>query len=255
LLANQGDRARRQVVGLDGAAGPRRAPGDGRGTIRVVIAEGHGLVRAGYRALLESDGLIEVVAEAGSGRQAVTLALETRPDVVLLDLALPGLDALEAIERIVTQPAAAAVMLIVGSEGEERVIAGLRAGAVGVLEKGARSVELIEAVWVLARGRGVLSSGLVRRLLGERACLRFDRGRVPQELAELTSREREVVALVARGLSNDEIAGRLVISPKTAKTHVSRAMVKVGAHHRAQLVVLAYEAGMALPQASYYRGA
>jgi DNA-binding NarL/FixJ family response regulator len=228
-----------------GSEAPRADASTG---VRVLIAEGEALVRAGYRALLESDELIKVVGEAASGQNAVMLAAETHPDVVLVDLGLPGLDVLDTIERL-SQTVSAAVMLLAPHGNDERVLAGLRAGAAGVLDKG-QSAELIRAVQVLARGDGLLSVGLVRSLLEARSKPQLNRGPLPQQLEELTAREREVVALVAKGLSNAEIAEELVISPKTAKTHVSHAMVKVGARHRAQLVVLAYEAGLVVPEGS-----
>ena len=228
-----------------GSEAPRADASTG---VRVLIAEGEALVRAGYRALLESDELIKVVGEAASGQNAVLLAAETHPDVVLVDLGLPGLDVLETIERL-SQTVSAAVMLLAPHCNDERVVAGLRAGAAGVLDKG-QSAELIRAVQVLARGDGLLSVGLVRNLLEACSKPQLNRGPLPEQLDELTAREREVVSLVAKGLSNAEIAEELVISPKTAKTHVSHAMVKVGARHRAQLVVLAYEAGLVVPEGS-----
>jgi DNA-binding NarL/FixJ family response regulator len=248
VLPTRADDERRPVIMLARTTGPEAPRTDVSTGVRVLIAEGEALVRAGYRALLESDELIKVVGEAASGQNAVLLAEETHPDVVLVDLGLPGVDVLETIERL-SQTASAAVMLLAPHGNDERVLAALRAGAAGVLDKG-QSAELIRAVQVLARGDGLLSVGLVRSLLEARSKPQLGRGPLPQQLDELTAREREVVALVARGLSNAEIAEQLVISPKTAKTHVSHAMVKVGARHRAQLVVLAYEAGLVVPEGS-----
>lgn len=216
--------------------------------VRVLVAETEALVRAGYRAMLEADGRITVVGEADTAQQAVELATDTSPDVVLFDLGLAGLDDLTTTAETVSDPAfaKAAVMLMVGDQSEERVLSALLAGAVAVLHKDAGPSELVRAVQVIARGEALLPAGAMRRLLGElpdHSLLRAG----PELLDELTDREREVVALVAKGLSNGEIAALLVVSPKTAKTHVSRAMVKLGARHRAQLVVLAYETGLVLP--------
>jgi DNA-binding NarL/FixJ family response regulator len=214
----------------------------------VLIAAGQALVRASYRALLESDHRVEVVGEAVSGEQAVALAIDTAPDVALLDLALPGLDDLQTTAAVVSDPAfaAVAVMLIALGENDERVFSALRAGAVGVLSKDAEPAELIRALQVLAEGQALLPAGAVRRLLAELPPQSPDHRSLPDQLNELTDREREVVGLVGRGLSNGEIAAQLVISPATAKTHVSRAMVKLHARDRAQLVVLAYETGLVL---------
>jgi DNA-binding NarL/FixJ family response regulator len=216
--------------------------------IRVLLAEGQTLVRAGYRALLESDELIEVVGEAASEEEAIARAGETHPDVALVDLGLPGLEDFEATARLVAHPAfnRVAVMLMAPQRCEDRFLGALRSGVVGVLAKDAQPAELIQAVQVVARGQALLPVPVVRRLLSEqRAAAEPALGN--GELDELTEREREVLALVAEGLSNQEISERLVISPATAKTHVSRAMLKLGASHRAQLVVLAYETGLAQP--------
>jgi DNA-binding NarL/FixJ family response regulator len=217
--------------------------------VRLLIAESQALVRAGYRSLLERHPRIEVVAEAGSCEQAIVLASRTRPDVAMLDLGLPDVRDVDDIASIVHDPAFAdaAVMLVVPRELDERVVTGVRAGALGVLKKDAHPDDLIQAVEVLARGDGVFPAGTVRRLVAERSGPPLQDGTHDVRLDSLTDREREVVALVARGLSNREIGQRLVISVATAKTHVSRAMVKLGARHRAQLVVLAYETGMVQP--------
>lgn len=215
---------------------------------RVLIGSGHALARAAYRSLLDSDQRIEIVSEASSAARAVALATEAAPDVALLDLQLPGLDDLEAIAAIVSSPAFAgvAVLLITAPESDERVSSALLAGAVGVLESDAEPADLIQAVKLLARGHALLPAGAVRRLLAE-VSPQSRRGSLPDQLNELTDRELEVVALAATGLSNREIAQKLVISPATAKTHVSRAMVKLHARNRAQLVVLAYQAGLVHP--------
>jgi DNA-binding NarL/FixJ family response regulator len=214
----------------------------------VLIAGGQGLVRASYRALLERDGQIEVVGETSSGKHAFALATDKAPDVAILDLELPGLDDLVTADAIVSHPtfAGVAVMLIATSEKCERAFSAVRAGAVGMLSKDAEPAELIRAVQLLASGDALLPAGVVRRLLDGLPPESALRGRALDQLDELTDREREVVVLVATGLSNSEIAARLTISPATAKTHVSRAMVKLHARDRAQLVVLAYEAGLVL---------
>jgi DNA-binding NarL/FixJ family response regulator len=218
--------------------------------IRVLLAEGQALVRAGYRALLESDELIEVVGEAASEEEALKRASETSPDVALLDLGLLGLEDSEATARFISHPALAdvAVMLIAPLKCDDHVLDAVLAGAVGVLAKDAEPTELIRAVQVVARGQALLPVHVVRQLFGELRAANGQQALPSGQLDELTERETEVVALVARGLSNTEIAARLVISPATAKTHVSRAMLKVGASHRAQLVVLAYEAGLVHPR-------
>jgi DNA-binding NarL/FixJ family response regulator len=218
--------------------------------IRVLIAESQTLVRAGYRALLESEGITEVVAEAASAEQAIALAAESRPDVALVDLALSGLDDPVATERFVGHAAFAgvAVILTASQRGDDRVRRALHSGAMGMLGKEAQPTELVRAVQVVARGQALFPVGVVRELLSELHAASRDQALPPGKLDELSEREREVVALVAGGLSNGEIADRLVISPATAKTHVSRAMLKLGARHRAQLVVLAYETGLVRPR-------
>jgi DNA-binding NarL/FixJ family response regulator len=215
--------------------------------VRVLIADGEALVRAGFRALLENKGSVKVIGEAGTGEEAVAAADRLHPDVVLIDVSLPGLDSVEATRQILSQPGLV-VMLLTGSESDERIFDALRAGASGLLLKDTEPAELVRAVELLASGEALLSPLLTRRLIAEfasrpePACPRSDL------LDELTAREREVVALVALGLSNDDIAERLVVSPATAKTHVSRAMVKLHAHDRAKLVVFGYEAGLVSPR-------
>jgi DNA-binding NarL/FixJ family response regulator len=214
---------------------------------RVLVAEGHALVRAGFRALLEREGTISVVAEAGAGEEAVELARRLRPDVVLIDARVPGLDAVEATARIFAE-SGVAIMLLTASEHDACVLPALRAGASGLLLTDTEPAELVRGVEVVARGQALLAPNVARRLIAElasRPALHVPR---PDLLEELTAREREVVALVAHGLSNGEIAERLVISPATAKTHVSRAMVKLACRDRAQLVVLAYETGLVRPR-------
>jgi DNA-binding NarL/FixJ family response regulator len=212
--------------------------------IRVVVADGHALVRAGFRVLLEDRPVIEVVGEAADGEEAVALARRVLPDVVLIDANLPGLDSVEATRRMLAETGAA-VMLLTASAGDERVFPALRAGASGLILKDTEPTELVRAVEQLARGEALLSPPIARRLLAELAARPEPQMPESDLLDELTAREREVVALVALGLTNDEIAARLVVTPGTAKTHVSRAMVKLSARNRAQLVVFAYEAGLA----------
>jgi DNA-binding NarL/FixJ family response regulator len=219
--------------------------------ISVLLADDQALVRAGFRALLNAEPDIEVVAEAADGLDAVRLAQQTRPDVVLMDIRMPGVDGLEATRRIAADPALAGtkVVILTTFELDEYVFEALRTGASGFLVKDTEPVELLRGIRAVAAGDALLSPSVTRRVIGEFATA-GGRGRPatpPQELGQLTDREREVMVLVAEGLSNDEIAARLVISPATAKTHVSRTMVKLGARDRAQLVVYAYEAGLIRP--------
>ncbi|MEU4578291.1 response regulator [Nonomuraea sp. ATR24] len=216
--------------------------------IRTLLADDQTLVRAGFRSILSDEDDIEVVAEAANGTQAVTLARETRPDVVLMDIRMPELDGLEATRQIVTDPRLDEVKVIILTtfDLDDYVYGALRSGASGFLVKDTEPAELIHAVRVVARGDALIAPSITRRLIAEFAG-RVKRPEPGPELNSLTEREREVMSLVAGGLSNDEIAARLVLSPATAKTHVSRIMTKLGVRDRAQLVVLAYEAGMITP--------
>jgi len=213
-------------------------------TIRVLIVDDQPLIRAGFRALLDAEDDIEVVAEAADGRQGVALAAEHRPDVALIDVQMPVLDGIEATRQIGADPRLAGVhVVILTNYGlDEYVFNALRAGACGFLVKDTEPDDLLHGVRVAARGDALLSPGITRKLIAEFV------SRPPESslagLDILTNREREVVALAARGLSNDQIATHLVISPITAKTHISRAMTKLGARDRAQLVVFAYESGL-----------
>ncbi|MFJ4717428.1 response regulator [Streptomyces sp. NPDC088785] len=216
--------------------------------IRVLLADDQSLVRAGFRALLDAQRDIEVAAEAADGEEAVRLVRELRPDVVLMDIRMPVLDGLAATRTIGADPDLAAVRVVVLTtfELDEYVFEAIRSGASGFLVKDTEPEELLRAVRAVVRGDALLSPGVTRRLVAEFAA----RSKEPAgavSLARLTGREREVMALVGIGLSNEEIARRLVVSPLTAKTHVSRAMVKLGARDRAQLVVLAYESGLVRP--------
>jgi DNA-binding NarL/FixJ family response regulator len=216
--------------------------------IKVLLADDQALVRAGFRALLDAQPDITVVGEAADGAEAARAAAETRPDVVLMDIRMPGTDGLEATRRIVGDPTLSGVRVLILTtfDEDEYVFEAVRTGASGFLVKDTEPVELLRAVRVIAEGEALLSPRVTRRLIGEFA-RRARPGRSVRELDLLTAREREIVALVAEGLSNDEIAARLVVSPATAKTHVSRAMVKLAARDRAQLVVLAYETGLVRP--------
>jgi DNA-binding NarL/FixJ family response regulator len=214
----------------------------------VLIADDQALVRGGFRALLDAQADIEVVAEAADGDTAVALARKHRPDVVLMDVRMPGSDGLDATRRIVADPALANVRVVILTtfDLDEYVFEALRAGASGFLLKDTEPVDLLAAVRAVARGDALLAPSVTRRLIEEFAG-RLREPRPSGTLDVLTEREREVVALVGGGLSNDEIAERLVVSPATAKTHVSRAMVKLAVRDRAQLVVLAYETGLVRP--------
>jgi DNA-binding NarL/FixJ family response regulator len=216
--------------------------------IRVLVADDQALVRSGFRALLDAKDGIEVVGEAADGRQALALAVRLLPDVVLMDIRMPDLDGLEATRQIAADPRLARVRIIILTtfELDEYLFEALRLGASGFLVKDTEPADLVAAVRAVAAGDSLLSPRLTRRLIAEFAARAKQPGRTGR-LDALTEREREVMALAADGLSNDEIARRLCISPATARTHVSRAMTKLGARDRAQLVVLAYETGLVRP--------
>ena len=219
--------------------------------ISVLLADDQALVRAGFRALLNAEPDIQVVAEAADGLEAVKQAQQTRPDVVLMDIRMPGVDGLEATKRIAADPALVEtrVVILTTFELDEYVFEALRTGASGFLVKDTEPVELLRGVRAVAAGDALLSPSVTRRVIGEFAVKGAQSRPIaqPAQLDLLTDREREVLVLVAEGLSNDEIAARLVISPATAKTHVSRTMIKLAARDRAQLVVYAYEAGLIRP--------
>ncbi|MFB7636861.1 response regulator [Streptomyces sp. NPDC056149] len=216
--------------------------------IRVLLADDQLLVRAGFKALLDAQPDIEVVGEAADGQEALTAVRARRPDAVLMDIRMPLLDGLAATRKITEDPALAdvKVVMLTTFELDAYVFEAIRSGASGFLVKDTEPEELLRAVRAVVAGDALLSPGVTRRLIAEFAA----RSKTPAptaELAVLTDREREVMALVGLGLSNEEIARRLVVSPLTAKTHVSRTMVKLGARDRAQLVVLAYESGLVRP--------
>jgi DNA-binding NarL/FixJ family response regulator len=217
-------------------------------TIRVVVADDQALVRAGFRVLVDSAPDLAVVGEAATGREAVALARSARADVVLMDIRMPDLDGLAATARITGDAdlAGVRVLILTTFEIDEYVFAALRAGASGFLGKGVGPRELLDAIRVIARGDALLSPVATRSLIARLVAQPEDHpaAGLPAVLDVLTGREREVVTLVAGGLSNEEIAERLDLSPLTAKTHVNRAMMKTGARDRAQLVVIAYESGL-----------
>jgi DNA-binding NarL/FixJ family response regulator len=210
--------------------------------IRVVVADDQQLIRAGFSALLGSEADIEVVGEAAGGVEAVELVGRLHPDVVLMDIRMPDGDGIWATERIVADPANAATRIVIVTtfELDDYVVDAIRAGASGFLVKDTEPVELIRAVRVVAAGDALLSPGVTKRLLG-RVAGGLSAVVDVEALSVLTDREREVLALVGHGLTNEEIAAKLFLSPLTAKTHVSRIMQKLGARDRVQLVVTAYE--------------
>jgi DNA-binding NarL/FixJ family response regulator len=216
--------------------------------IRVLLADDQALVRGGFRALLDAQEDIEVVGEAVDGAEAVRAAGKLKPDVVLMDIRMPEMDGLAATRTIAEDSRLDDVRIVILTtfDVDEYVFEALRVGASGFLVKDTEPADLIQAVRIVAGGDALLSPGVTRRLIAEFATRAKEPPKVP-ELEELTEREREVMGLVAAGLSNEEIAEKLVVSPFTAKTHVSRAMVKLHARDRAQLVVLAYESGLVRP--------
>ncbi|XVS64541.1 response regulator [Actinosynnema sp. CA-299493] len=216
--------------------------------IRVVLADDQALVRAGFRLLLDTEDGFEVVGEAGDGAEAVRRAHEHRPDVVVMDIRMPGTDGLAATRQICAELPDVKVLVLTTFNVDEYVFEALRSGASGFLLKDTDPVELLRALTVVAEGEALLAPSVTRKLIEEFANRPEHRRPDPRALRGLTAREREILALVAAGMSNEEIAGHLVISPATSRTHVSRVMTKLGARDRAQLVVLAYESGLVSPR-------
>jgi DNA-binding NarL/FixJ family response regulator len=216
-------------------------------TVRVVIADDQGMVRSGFTTLLNSEPDIEVVGEAVNGQEAVARAIQLRPDVILMDVRMPVMDGLQATRQITAMDGGPRVLVLTTFDLDDYVYQALRWGASGFLLKDASARELAEAVRVVAAGDGLLSPSVTRRLIAEFARMGAPRGPSRKTLQNLTERETEVLALVARGLSNAEIAGRLVVAEQTVKTHVSRVLMKLGLRDRTQAVVLAYETGVVQP--------
>ncbi|MEV4974596.1 response regulator transcription factor [Streptomyces scopuliridis] len=217
--------------------------------IRVLLVDDQPLIRSGFRALLDLEDDIEVVAEAADGEQGLALTEQHLPDVVLMDIQMPVIDGIEATRRIAADPALAPVhVVILTNYGlDEYVLDALRAGAAGFLVKDIVPDDFVHSVRVAARGDALLAPSITRKLINQYVTQPLPAG-ADTGLGELTSREREAVTLVAQGLSNDQIADLMVISPVTAKTHINRAMTKLHARDRAQLVVLAYESGLVTPR-------
>jgi DNA-binding NarL/FixJ family response regulator len=219
--------------------------------ITVLLADDQPLIRSGFRALLDIEDDIEVVAEAADGGEALALAREHLPDIALIDIQMPVIDGIEATRRIAADPALASVRVVILTNYglDEYVFNALRAGAAGFLVKDIQPEDFLHAVRVAARGDALLAPSITRKLIDRFVTQPLNTG-AHTGLEQLTNREREAVALVAQGLSNDEIADHMVISPLTAKTHINRAMTKLHARDRAQLVVFAYESGLVAPRGS-----
>jgi DNA-binding NarL/FixJ family response regulator len=216
-------------------------------TVRVVIADDQGMVRSGFTTLLNSEPDIEVIGEAVNGQEAITRAAQLRPDVILMDVRMPVLDGLQATRQITAMDGAPKVLVLTTFDLDDYVYQALRWGASGFLLKDASAAELAAAVRIVAAGDALLSPGVTRRLIAEFARMGAPRSPTRKTLDSLTERESEVLALVARGLSNAEIASRLVVAEQTVKTHVSRVLMKLGLRDRTQAVVLAYETGLVEP--------
>jgi DNA-binding NarL/FixJ family response regulator len=215
-------------------------------TIRVVVADDQGMVRSGFTVLLNAQPDIEVIGEAVNGREAITQAADLRPDVILMDVRMPVLDGLQATREIGTLPDPPKILVLTTFDLDDYVYEALRSGASGFLLKDASANELADAVRLVAAGDAMLAPGVTRRLIAEFARMGAPRG-PNRRLEGLTERESEVLALVARGLSNAEIAERLFVAEQTVKTHVSRILMKLGLRDRTQAVVLAYETGLVHP--------
>jgi DNA-binding NarL/FixJ family response regulator len=216
-------------------------------TIRVVVADDQGMVRSGFSVLLNAQPDIEVIAEARNGQEAIDRAAELRPDVILMDVRMPVLDGLQATRRIMAVADGPKVLVLTTFDLDDYVYEALRSGASGFLLKDASAGELANAVRLVAAGDALLSPGVTRRLIAEFARMGAPRNPGRKQLDGLTERESEVLAFVARGLSNAEIAGRLFVAEQTVKSHVSRILMKLGLRDRTQAVVLAYETGLVTP--------
>ena len=216
-------------------------------TIRVVVADDQGMVRSGFSILLNAQPDIEVIGEAVNGKEAVDRVAELGPDVILMDVRMPVMDGLQATRAIASVDGAPRVLVLTTFDLDDYVYEALRAGASGFLLKDASAGELAEAVRVVAAGDALLAPGVTRRLIAEFARLGAPRGATRKNVEDLTERETEVLALVARGMSNAEIAGHLVVAEQTVKTHVSRILMKLALRDRAQAVVFAYESGLVRP--------
>ena len=229
---------------------PAAAAPDSSPPIKVLLADDEGLVRSGFKVLLDLEDDITVVGEATTGAEAVERARATRPDVVLMDIRMPQLDGIEATREIAKTPGLqqVRVLILTTYDTDEYVFEALQAGASGFLLKDAGPAELLHAVRVVAAGDALLAPRITRRLIAQFTAERIASQAAEDRLAALTPREREVLALVGEGLSNEEIGAELYLSPATARTHVSRAMSKLGARDRAQLVVIAYQTGLVSPQ-------
>ncbi len=227
------------------------SPPDSPPPIKVLLADDEGLVRSGFRVLLDLEDDITVVGEATTGAEAVERARATRPDVILMDIRMPQLDGIEATREIANTSGLKEVhvLILTTYDTDAYVFDALQAGASGFLLKDAGPAELLHAVRVVAAGHALLAPRITRRLIAQFTAGRIATQAAEDRLAALTPREREVLALVGQGLSNDEIGAELYLSPATARTHVSRAMAKLGARDRAQLVVIAYQTGLVHPQA------
>jgi DNA-binding NarL/FixJ family response regulator len=218
-------------------------------SIRVVVADDQDVVRAGFSALLDTQPDITVVGSAGDGEAAVRVAREQGPDVVVMDVRMPVMDGIEATRRLAANGDGPRVLVLTTFDLDEYVYDALRSGASGFLLKDVTAERLFDAVRVVAAGEALLAPAVTRRLIGEFARLRPGPAPRPERLEELTARETEVLRLIAEGLSNAEIASRLVVSEETVKTHVSRVLMKLGLRDRTQAVVVAYESGLVVPRA------
>ncbi|WP_109509439.1 response regulator transcription factor [Nocardioides speluncae] len=225
---------------------------NGNAPIKVLLVDDEGLVRSGFRLLLELEDDIEVVGEAANGAEAVEQARATRPDVVLMDIRMPKLDGIQATRQIAATQGLhqVRVLILTTYDTDAYVFEGLQAGASGFLLKDAGPAELLHGIRVVAAGDSLLAPRITRRLISQFTARRTADQAAEARLAALTGREREVLTLVGKGMSNDEIGGELFLSPATARTHVSKAMMKLGARDRAQLVVIAYQTGLVSPQGS-----